>query len=128
MIFGVGIDLQELKQFQKVVDRREEAFLQKVFTERELKYSKQKNFIQSLAGRWAVKEAFLKAMGTGIQNMRALKEIEIINLHGGKPYINLTGELKTKCTVLNIKIDASISHSKDYATGMVVLSRDKSFG
>jgi holo-[acyl-carrier protein] synthase len=125
MIHGIGIDIQEVKQFQKVVDRREESFLNKVFTERELDYSKKKNFIQSLTGRWAVKEAFLKALGTGIQNVKSLKEIEIINLHNGKPYIVLTGELNTKCAVLKLKIDASISHSKDYATGMVVLSAQK---
>lgn len=67
--------------------------------------------------------SFLKAIGKGITNLRSLKNIEVDNLPNGKPHINLYSDLRDKLSDLEYKIDVSISHSGNYAVGLVVISR-----
>ncbi|WP_214483026.1 holo-ACP synthase [Bacillus sp. SM2101] len=123
MIYGTGIDIQNIGKFKKLLDRSESKFVTRVFTDREISYSKKKDYNQSLAGRWTAKEAFFKALGTGIRSIQSLKEVEVINLPNGKPHIFLYGELKSKFEELNLKIDVSISHSVDYAISQVIISQ-----
>ena len=83
MIKGIGIDMVEIGRFQKAVERWNEAFLNRIFTEREVQYSMQRRFpYQHLAARFAAKEAVIKAYGN---TLVAFKDIEIRNDKFGKP-------------------------------------------
>lgn len=122
MIAGLGIDIIEVKRVEKLCDR-DEKFLVKVFTKTEIEYCRKfKNGSQNFAGRFAVKEAFLKAMGTGWTNGLKFSEIETVNNKLGKPEIFFHGKTKEIFEARNYKIaHVSIAHLKDYATAVVVI-------
>lgn len=120
MIFGIGIDIVEIDRFQASVDRFGERFYRKIFTANELAYCLKKvNWIESLAVRWAAKEAFSKAIGTGWREPFHWKDIEIINDSAGKPFIALNGELAI--LLKNKVIQLSLSHSGKNAIAFVVI-------
>ncbi len=108
----IGIDIIDISRFSKVVERWGETFLRRVFTEREILTYKEK--INSLAVRFAGKEAFYKASGYGTLVWR---EIEILG--DGKPVITLYGE--TKKRVKNKNISISLSHEKKFGIAVVLI-------
>lgn len=122
MIAGIGIDLIEVARVKKLTDR-DDKFLKKIFTEKEMAYCRKfKNGEQNFAGRFAVKEAFLKAMGTGWSSGLKFSEIETVNDKLGKPEISLYGRTKEVFQSRKLKIaHVSIAHLKDYATAVVVI-------
>ncbi len=123
MIFGIGIDIVDIDRFQASVDRFGERFYQKIFTAIELAYCLKKvNSIESLAVRWAAKEAFSKAIGTGWRKPFHWKDIEVINNPAGKPFISLKGELNN--LLKNKVIHLSLSHSKTSAIAFVVIAEN----
>ncbi len=94
MIFGIGIDIIEVPRVEKLT-QKEDKFVKKIFTQTEIDYCRKfRNGSQNFAGRFAVKEAFLKAMGTGLSNGLKFNEIETINDKLGKPEIFLLGKTK----------------------------------
>ena len=121
MIIGIGTDIVEIERVRRAVDN--EHFLRRVFTEVEINYcqSRGKNSAASYAARFAAKEAFFKALGTGI--VTALTDVEIRNDSRGKPEIFLEGDAKILADEKNVKeIFLSISHSREYATAVVILA------
>ncbi|MFC1887434.1 holo-ACP synthase [Candidatus Cloacimonadota bacterium] len=122
MISGIGIDIIEVARVQKLTSR-DDKFLQKIFTKTEMEYCRKfKNGVQNFAGRFAVKEAFLKAMGTGWSSGLKFSEIETVNDKLGKPEIYLYGRTKEIFQERELKIaHVSIAHLKDYATAVVVI-------
>ena len=121
MIIGIGTDIVEIERVRRAVEN--EHFTQRVFTETEIKYceSRGKGSAASYAARFAAKEAFFKALGTGI--VTALKDVEIRNDAFGKPEIFVEGETKTLTDEKGVKeIFLSISHSHEYATAVAVLA------
>jgi holo-[acyl-carrier protein] synthase len=119
MIHGIGVDIIEIARVEKAVKRWKDRFLNKIFTEAEIKYSSKHIFwFQHLAARFAAKEAVLKALG--IKWLR-LKDICIENDQNGKPQVRLEGNLKRLCDELKIdKIYLTLTHSKDYAVAYVI--------
>ena len=120
MIFGVGCDIIEIDRIANT-DKR---FLDKHFTkdEREL-FLKKNNAPQTVAANFAAKEAFSKALGTGVRGF-SLNEVEILRDELGKPYINVYGKARKILEELEIEnIFVSLSHSKEMAQGFVVLER-----
>jgi holo-[acyl-carrier protein] synthase len=119
----VGIDVIDVVRMQKFVQN--ERFLDKYFTSYEAMYvSKTIRKTQSLAGIYAAKEAFLKALGIGLNNGIELNEIEIRHFDNGKPYIKLSKSAQLKC-LANFKItdiQISISHTDDVCTAICVLN------
>ncbi|MEN2998093.1 MAG: holo-ACP synthase [Brevinematia bacterium] len=115
----VGVDVTDIERVKKFFERKGEKFLDRVLTPREKEYvMRHKKFLLHLAGRFAGKEAFFKALGTGIVDF---KEVEILNAPSGKPYINLYGKTKQIFDSMNIKgIDISISHTDLVAVSVVV--------
>lgn len=111
---GIGIDIVEVERIRKACEKRN--FLEKIFTKEEIKsLTKNKFFYQSLAARFAAKEAVVKALGTGIGTVR-WKDIEILKDAKGKPIVNLYGKAKEKFYEKGFKcIEISLSHTKDYA-------------
>ena len=124
-IYGIGIDIVDISRI-KTFFKKNKNFKKKIFSSNEIKTIENKLIkIPSYAKKFAAKEAFSKALGTGISDGISFKEISINNNTKGKPYIELLG--KTKFIVNGIlkkkyKIFLSISDEKKYAVAMVVLS------
>ena len=122
MIIGIGTDIIEIERVRKAVGR--DNFLQKVFTAAEQNYcnSRGKQSAASYAARFSAKEAFFKAIGTGI--FTALTEVEVQNNSQGQPEIFLHGKSKKIAQDKGVeKIFLSLTHSKDFANAVVVLEK-----
>ena len=120
MICGIGTDISEVKRFQKWVDNSN--IYKRFFNEKELMNSGSDNArCQHYAARFAAKEAFSKALGTGL--VFELKDVYITNDDLGKPELNVEGKaadiLKDKFG--NCKLHISLSHEKEYAVAFVII-------
>ncbi len=124
MIFGTGIDIIEVDKVEKQISNNN-GFTEKIFTKREIEYCEsKKNKAQHYAARFAAKEAFFKAIGTGWRNGMAFNEIEILNNELGKPEILLHGKTKEfseKQLINNIHV--SLSHLKKIVTAIITLEK-----
>jgi len=120
MIEALGIDLIEIKRVKKVKERWGKRFLERVYTPKELEYCFRKRYPEtSLAGRFAAKEAVMKALGTGLSLGVSWKDIEIVNDRKGKPEVFLYG--KTKKLLGKKKVLISISHTKEDAIAQAII-------
>lgn len=120
MILGIGTDIIEIERVRRAVSRQH--FKIKVFTMNEQNYCESRGLqsAASYAARFAAKEAFFKALGTGI--FTDLTEVEIINNDAGQPQIFLYGKAKDFATKLQVeKISVSLSHCREFATAFVTL-------
>lgn len=120
-ILDIGIDIVEITRIQEALNKNKR-FLDKIFTEEEIKYFKSKNFkAETIAGNFAAKEAVSKAMGTGIRKFNFI-DIEVLRNELGKPVVKTYNNLKDMCIdykVLEIKV--SISHSDKYAVANAIV-------
>jgi len=124
MITGIGIDMIEVERVATKIGK-ESGFRELVFSKNEITYceSKAKKF-EHYAARFAAKEAFLKALGTGWKNGTAFNEIEITGDDLGKPELVLLGETaKFVAEMGAIKISVSLSHLKNIASAVVVIEK-----
>lgn len=127
MIAGTGVDIVEISRIKNAVNRWSDKFLHKVFTDNELKYSKQKKIpYQHLAARFAAKEAVLKAFGNGMFRRVEWSHVEILNDPLGKPLVKLHGaakKMKDSKGITDIVI--SMSHTRTYAVANAILVKRK---
>ena len=117
MIVGHGIDIEELASIQNAVEKRE-GFARRVLTDKEMERFaslKGRRQIEYLAGRWSAKEAFSKAMGTGIGKL-GFQDLEILNNERGAPYFSKSP--------FSGKVWLSISHTDQFVTASVILEKD----
>ncbi|CDI50723.1 holo-ACP synthase [Clostridium tetani] len=121
MILGIGVDIIEIIRIKNAIERNSK-FMKRVFTEKEIKYFEKINFrYESIAGRFAAKEAIVKALGTGFRNMK-ITDIEVINDKVGKPLVELKGGALEKIKdYKDIKIHLSISHNRDNAIAYSII-------
>ena len=121
-IVGIGVDATEIERILAICERNREAFLARVYTPREQEYCMaKKNFGESLAARWAAKEAVMKALGTGWAQGVAWSDIETLNLPSGAPTLELSGgalEVARNLGVVEWKI--SLTHTKSEAIAYVI--------
>ncbi len=125
MIFGIGTDIIEVARIGKRLEKSD-ALKQKLYTLREQQYCEKGKVtvFQCYAARFAAKEAFFKALGTGYRYGMAFHEIEVLNDELGKPYVNPLGKVKEFLDENRIKnIHLSISHVKETAVAMVVMEK-----
>lgn len=126
MIFGIGHDVVEVKRIEKLYAKYKESFLDKILSkEEQLIYQEQKKTIHYLAKRFAAKEAFAKACGTGFRDIITLPGITVINDELGKPTFNFN--LKIKEWLLDKKIHGihvSISDETNIASAFVILEKE----
>ena len=117
-IIGIGTDIIECDRIADMIDKHGDLFIERVFTPGEIEYcSPRKAASQHYAGRWAAKEAVLKAMGTGWSKGIHWTDIEVLNDMGGKPRIRLGGVAREKCEQMHVsEMLISISHCRSYAT------------
>ena len=117
MIVGHGIDIEELASIQNAVEKRE-GFARRVLTDKEMERFaslKGRRQVEYLAGRWSAKEAFSKAMGTGIGKL-SFQDLEILNNERGAPYFSKSP--------FSGKVWLSISHTDQFVTASVILEED----
>ena len=124
MIFGIGTDLIEVERVAHKMDKKE-GFKELVFSAAEIIYCEDRaNKYEHYAARFAAKEAFLKAIGTGWRNGTAFSEIEIYNDEEGKPEIRFLGNTANTIAELKLgKIFVSLSHLKTMACAMVIIEK-----
>ena len=124
-IFGIGTDIVNVERIKKSLKNK--YFLKRIFNEKEIEKCKRINYkVNCFAKRFAAKEAFSKALGTGISKGIYFKEIVILNKKSGKPYINIIGQtkkiLKKKFKKKKIKVSLSIADEKKYAVAFVTIT------
>ena len=123
MIAGIGTDIAEVRRFEKWVKNPQ--MLERFFNEKELSSAKSDAAkCQHYAVRFAAKEAFSKALGTGISGF-GLKDVYITNDSEGKPLLNIEGAALSlmKERLGDCKAFVSLSHEKEYALAFVVLEK-----
>ncbi len=120
----MGVDLVEVGRIKKALDRWGQRFLCRVFTSRERDYCMRKAFpAQSLAARFAAKEAVLKAMGTGLSGGIGWTDVEVVNDPKGKPEVRVGPRIAR--LIGNSRILLSISHSKQFAIAQAILVKSE---
>jgi holo-[acyl-carrier protein] synthase len=125
-IIGNGVDIIKNSRINNSLKIK--GFLNRIFTEKEIQQGKKlKNKINFYAKRFAAKEAFVKAIGTGFRSEINFIDIEIKNYKSGKPYILLSKKLKNflqkKFKIQKYKVFLSLSDEKDYSIAFVVIDK-----
>lgn len=121
-MIGLGTDIVETVRVAQMIERHGEVFLRRVYTEHEIAYcSERKAANQHYAGRWAVKEAVLKALGTGWAKGIQWVDMEVTNAPGGRPLLALGGAALEHAQQLGIEeVQISLSHCRNYATAVAI--------
>jgi holo-[acyl-carrier protein] synthase len=120
MIESVGIDIVEVYRIKTAIERWGDRFIQRVFTPWEINYCQNKSFPElSFAARFAVKEAVLKAIGTGLSKGAKWTSIEIVNDDLGQPQVRLGTTIKE---IIGAKrIIVSMSHTHEHAVASAIM-------
>jgi holo-[acyl-carrier protein] synthase len=123
MVIGVGTDLIEIARIAQTVDRFGDRFLQRVYTAQEIAYClRKKSSAESLAARFAAKEAAAKALGTGINHGIGWLDLEVVREPSGKPTLQLHGRAAHLARQLGVATTSlSLTHGKDLALAFVVM-------
>jgi holo-[acyl-carrier protein] synthase len=122
MIIGMGVDIAEVERVRAAIERRGEAFLQRVYAAREREYCERfKNKYERYAGRFAAKEAAMKALGTGWRRGVKWTDFEVVRELNGRPGIALHGEAKRIAEKMGVRhIALSITHTESEALAQVI--------
>jgi len=123
MISGIGIDTVEIARFRRFLDEGNQAILARIFTEPERgKCNARKDAASCYAARFAAKEAFLKALGSGLRDGISWHDMEIVNNESGKPDLRITGRAHKIFAEKGLRTAfLSLSHDGGQAVAMVVL-------
>jgi holo-[acyl-carrier protein] synthase len=122
MILGIGTDMIEVARIKNAVAKEE--FKRKVFSVREIAYCESQKPEQSYAARFAAKEAFFKAMGTGWREGMGFAEVEILNDALGKPEVHLSGKALELFTLREAThIHVTLSHLRDTAVAFIIIEK-----
>jgi holo-[acyl-carrier protein] synthase len=125
-IVGIGTDIIECLRIAQMIDRHGELFIRRVYTEHEIAYcSDKKASTQHYAGRWAAKEAVLKALGTGWVQGISWRDVEVRHKRGGAPTIRLQGGAREVFEQSGItRMHISISHCRSHAVAYAIAEGD----
>lgn len=124
MIQGTGFDLAALPRIKTLLERYGERFVRRVLTDREREKLPASSAGRTayVAGRFAAKEAAVKALGTGFSRGIGMHDVEILSTDGGRPLLLLHGEAATRAARMGVtKLHVSISHERDMAGAVVIL-------
>jgi holo-[acyl-carrier protein] synthase len=118
----MGVDLAEVKRIQAAIEKYGETFLRRIYTEEERAYCERfKNKYERYAGRFAAKEATMKALGTGWSRGVRWVDLEVVREKGGKPSVTLHGEAGKIAEARGVKnIALSITHTAAQALAQVI--------
>lgn len=126
-IIGIGTDITECLRIARMIERHGELFIDRVYTQDEIRYCQaRKQATQHYTGRWAAKEAVLKALGTGWTRGISWRDIEVLNEPGGKPVVILRDGARRIAKKLGIqRMLISISHCRTHATAYALAVGDR---
>ena len=121
-VLGIGTDITECLRIAQMIERHGELFVSRVYTPHEIDYCRSRRMAtQHFAGRWAAKEAVLKAIGTGWRRGISWRYIEVRNTAAGRPVARLQGGTLEIAEKLGIRcVLVSISHCRSHATAYAV--------
>jgi holo-[acyl-carrier protein] synthase len=121
-VLGIGTDITECLRIAQLIERHGELFVDRVYTSEETRYCRnRKQATQHFTGRWAAKEAVLKALGTGWRQGITWRDVEVCNKPSGQPVIVLRGGAREAARQLGIKtVHISISHCRCHAVAFAV--------
>ena len=127
-VLGTGIDIVDNYRLKKLLIKKKSNFKNKIFTNNEIAYCEKKsNITNCYSKRFAAKEAFVKALGTGFRNNINFKDIEVVKNHYGKPYLlinkKVINKIKTLFKVKKFNVLLSISDETKYAIASVIISK-----
>ena len=130
MIVGIGIDILNLERLNKIINKYDQKFINRIYGKNEIQISKSKsnNFIDYFGKRFSAKEATWKALSPSRGEGIFFREIEILNDINGKPYLYFSGktqkyiEKKEKSLKAKLKFDISMSDDNPFVTAFVVIS------
>ncbi|MDZ7362355.1 MAG: holo-ACP synthase [candidate division KSB1 bacterium] len=123
MICGLGIDLVEISRIEQMLARWPERFVQRVFAPEEIALCESRSHrAAAFAARFAAKEAFSKALGTGVDKNFSWKEFAVHNHANGRPQASLSPRLTKR--LQGITVHVSLSHSDHYAAAVVILEKE----
>jgi len=132
VIVGIGSDLCNIERIQKSLDRWGDKFLTRVFTETERAKAARRPFTAAgtLAKRFAAKEAFSKAVGTGFKRGVYMKDIGVVNLPSGQPTLSVTGGARARLDALApaghaVDIHLTMTDDHPWAQAFVILTARK---
>ena len=122
MIVGMGIDIAEIDRIEASIGRHGRHFLERIFTPGEIAYcERHRNKAERYAGRFAAKEAAMKALGTGWGKGVRWVDIEVVRAGSGKPSLQLAGKAREIAAGRGVKnISLSITHSGNTALAQVI--------
>ena len=122
MIVGLGVDIAEISRIEKAIRRHDDSFLHRLFTPAEIEYCQGfRNRFERFAGRFAAKEAAMKALGTGWRRGVRWLDIEVVRDAAGKPSLRLTGQAGVLAAELGVRnIALTITHAGDTALAQVI--------
>lgn len=125
MIFGTGVDIVEIARFERFLAQGNDALIRRLFTDLEIGYCSEKRLAaQHYALRFAAKESFLKALGTGLRDGLSWQDVEVVNDELGKPSLKLYGKAQEMFARADLTgCFLSLSHDAGCAIAMVVLER-----
>ena len=123
---GIGVDIIDNKRFKKLI--KDKKFINRIFSKKEIFASKKKlNKINFFSNRFAAKESFAKALGTGFRNKLNFKDIEILNDKLGKPFYLINNKIKQiikkNKKIANFELFLSISDEKDYSVAFTIIQK-----
>jgi len=119
-IYGIGIDLTEVARIKRAIELYDTKFLNRIFTPQEIAFCEGlDDKYPSYAGRFAAKEAFSKALGTGLRGAISWQEIEICDNERSRPTILVTGRAKKRLG--NRQVHLSLTHTREYAAAIVII-------
>jgi holo-[acyl-carrier protein] synthase len=121
-IIGIGTDIVECLRIAQMIERHGEQFINRIYTDREIEYCRARRLAtQHFAGRWAAKEAIMKALGTGWIRGINWRDIEVGNDAGGRPVVSMRGGVRDVVESLEIsEMLVSISHCRSHAVAYAV--------
>ena len=127
-VLGTGIDIVENYRLKKLLLKKKSNFKNKIFTNNEISYCEKKsNITNCYSKRFAAKEAFVKALGTGFRKNINFNDIDVLKNHYGKPYIlinkKIINKIKTSFKVKKFNILLSISDETKYSIASVIISK-----
>lgn len=122
LIVGLGLDISEIDRIEAALTRHGTAILQRLYTTQEIAYCEShKNKFERYAGRFAAKEAGMKALGTGWRRGVRWRDLEVVRQPSGKPTLQLAGVALQIANGLGVKnISLTITHSGNLALAEVI--------
>ena len=123
---GIGVDIVDNKRFKNLI--KDNKFINRIFSKKEIFDSKKTlNKINFFSKRFAAKESFAKALGTGFRNKLNFKDIEILNDKLGKPFYLINNKIKQiikkNKKIANFELFLSISDEKDYSVAFTIIQK-----